>query len=78
MALVHRWCSTTWLGTGSTLASSVSGGVFEGSMPIGLDRAGESKFVDPKLGRMIPMEGSGVAGVKVTSVVSTPLLASGV
>ena len=28
IALVHKWCSTTWLGTGNTDPSSVNGGIF--------------------------------------------------
>lgn len=32
IALVHKWCKTTWLGTGNTDASSVIEGIFDVSI----------------------------------------------
>ena len=53
MALVHRWWSTTWLGTGKTDASSVKDGMLFVSMvivreltrPAGAGKAGEDTGV---------------------------------
>ena len=76
IALVHRWCSTTWLGTGSTLLSSVSVGRFESSSvmarePVigarsGREGGGRCTGVDiaGMRGLTYPQTGASVGGVR--------------
>lgn len=74
IALVHKWCKTTWEGTGRTEASSVNKGTVDVSMVIDRDETTLGWGADNEEGEAVP----GVVALEEAAVDDEAVLAPAV